>query len=486
MFHQLKSKYAAMPLQVKASFWFFLCSFLQKAIHAVMTPIFTRLLTEAEYGQFSVFQSWESILQTFVTLNLFYGVYTSGLVKFKERRNELISALEGLTLILILLWGMAYGFFRQWLSPLLSFSTVQMACMFVILWTVAVYNFWAAEQRVLYRYRKLVIMTLVSSLLLPVLQIVAVRHSEDKVTARICVIALGNLALYSWMFVAHFRRCRQLVSGYFWCYALKFNIPLIPHYLSQSILNSSDRIMIERMVSADAAGIYSLAYSISLIMNMFNNALTQAFSPWVYEKIKFRKEEEISALLLPSILLIAFVNLILIVFAPEVVRIFAPPSYYEAIWTIPPVVMSVYFIYLYDVFSYYEFYYEKTSFIAGATVAAALTNLILNYICIRQFGYIAAGYTTLTCYMLCACGHCVVMRHVAATFLDGNEIVPVKQTLLISVGFMGIGFLFCALYRHPVLRYSAFLAMFGTALIFRRRILDTGLEIMGKIRREDA
>ena len=45
-----------------------------------------------------------------------------------------------------------------------------------------------------------------------------------------------------------------------------FNLPLVPHYLSGAILNTADRIMIEKMVGASAAGIYSLAYSVSLIM----------------------------------------------------------------------------------------------------------------------------------------------------------------------------------------------------------------------------
>lgn len=75
--------------------WFLICSFFQKAISAISTPIFTRLLSNDEYGKFSVYTSWQSIIGIFVTLNLFYGVYTSGLVKFKEKRVEFISAMEG-------------------------------------------------------------------------------------------------------------------------------------------------------------------------------------------------------------------------------------------------------------------------------------------------------------------------------------------------------------------------------------------------------
>lgn len=50
-------KYQGMPVQVKASFWFLICSFLQKGISVLTTPIFTRLLTTVEYGRYNVFNS---------------------------------------------------------------------------------------------------------------------------------------------------------------------------------------------------------------------------------------------------------------------------------------------------------------------------------------------------------------------------------------------------------------------------------------------
>ena len=474
MLRKFLKQYQAMPLQAKASVWFLLCSFAQKAVSAVSTPIFTRLLTEEQYGQYNVFVSWQSILGVFITLYLCYGVYSAGLVKFSERRDEYISAMQGLTLALILAWGGLFFLFRDRIAALTSLTPLQTLCMFSLLWTGSVYQFWAAEQRVYYRYRKLVAVTLLATVVKPALEIAAVLHAGDdgKVTARILMATLAELGLFSWMFGKHVRQCGKLASGFFWRYALKFNIPLIPHYLSQNILTNSDRIMIERMVSADAAGIYSLAYSVSFIMNLFNVALTQTISPWVYEKIKARKERDIQIVTLSSSALIALANLILILLAPEIVRFFAPPSYYEAVWTIPPVAMSVYFIYLYNLFSYYEFYYEKTSFIAAATVAAALTNLVLNYFCIRLFGYIAAGYTTLVCYMLYAAGHYWVMNRVAVEFLDGNKVLSLKPLLVLTSVFMALGFAFCALYNHPAVRYAALLGLTLALFLLRKRLMS--------------
>ena len=99
---------------------------------------------------------------------------------------------------------------------------------------------------------------------------------------------------------------------------------------------------------------------------------------------------------------------------PEVISIFAPVEYYDAIWIVPPVACAVYFKFLYPLFSTVEFYYEKTGFVMIASCIAAGANIVLNYIFIRIYGYYAAGYTTLFCYILYSLAHYVFQRRVAA------------------------------------------------------------------------
>ena len=83
----LINKYKNLPVQMKASLWFLMCAFLQKGVSFITTPIFTRLLTTSEYGQYSVFNSWYSIVTVFVSLNLYFGVYAQGLVKFENEKK---------------------------------------------------------------------------------------------------------------------------------------------------------------------------------------------------------------------------------------------------------------------------------------------------------------------------------------------------------------------------------------------------------------
>ena len=160
---KILQKYQNMSVQVRASFWFLICSFLQKGISSLTTPIFTRLLSTEDYGQYGAFNSWLGIITIFVSLNLFYGVYTQGLVKFEEERRVYSSSMQGLTLTLCLGWTAVYLLFRTFWNRLFSLTTVQMLAMMVMIWATAAFSFWAAEQRVTYSYRKLVLITLLIS-----------------------------------------------------------------------------------------------------------------------------------------------------------------------------------------------------------------------------------------------------------------------------------------------------------------------------------
>ena len=478
MLNKLIQKYKGFPKQVKAAFWFLICTFMQKGITVISTPIFTRLLSTTQYGYYSVFSSWLNIITIFVTLRLYYGVYTQGLVKFEEERDKYSSVMQGLLLALMVFWLGIYLIGRQYWNALFDLSTVHMLIMFSMMWTTAVFNFWAAEQRVKLNYLQLVIVTIGVSLAKPLVGVILVYFAEDKFTARIAGLAIVELFGYSWCFFAQVRRGKTLFSRYYWKYALMLNIPLVPHYLSQTVLNSADRIMIKQMIGPDEAGIYALAYAISQIMILFNQALLQTIAPWMYSKIKRNIAEETASVVYISLCLIAAVNLLLIALAPEAVSIFAPPSYRQAIWIIPPVAMSVFFIYMYGIFSHYEFYFEKTKFILLASLTSAVLNIVLNYIFIKRFGYYAAGYTTLVCYIVYALGHYIFMNIVIRDFLNKRQIYSWRLLLGITGVFMCTGFALLVTYKYPILRYSIVFLTLVVTLIKRNAIVGIVKELV--------
>ena len=435
-------------------------------------------MSTAEYGQYSVFNSWLGIVSVFVTLQLYSGAFTQGMVKFENKKMKYASSIQGLCLTLVVCWTIIYLLFHEFWNNLFELTIVQMLAMLVLIWSTSVFNFWSVEQRVDLRYHTLVTITIVSTLAKPFVGIIFVILAEDKVTARILGLALVELVCYTWMFFSQMHRGKTYFDRSFWKHALLFNLPLLPHYLSMVVLNSSDRIMINNMVGSNEAGIYSLAYSISQIMTVLNTALLQTIEPWMYKKIKANRMEDLSGVAYPAVIGVSAVNILLIAFAPEAIALFAPPAYYDAIWVIPPVAMSVYFMFAYSFFAVFEFYYEKTKYIAIATVSGAVLNIVLNYIFIKLFGYCAAGYTTLACFIIFAVYHFHFMRKICKK--EMGEVFPYStRILLIITGiFMVLGFALLFTYYNVFVRYVFIVLLFIVVIIKRKTILKMAKKIL--------
>lgn len=474
---KIKEKCKYVNVEVKASFWFLICSFFQRGISVITTPIFTRLMTTQEYGQYSVFQSWMDIMTIFVSLKLYAGVFLQGIVKQTDK-NRFAAAMQGLSFTLFIIWGIIVCSFHSFFTKLTSLTAVQLVAMLSLIWTTGVFSYWSVEQRTINNYKPLIVITLLTSFLKPMLGIVLVIESDDKVTARILGLAFVELLFYVSLFIKDMKKGKCFCDKAIWKYALSFNLPLLPHYLSMAVLNSSDRIMIKYYAGESKAGIYSLAYSIALIMTLFNSALLQTVEPWLYKKINANEQRDIPKVGYVTLILIAFVNIILIAFAPEAVKIFAPAEYMEAIWIIPSVAMSVYFMFAYSLFAAFEFYFEKTRYITVATLIGAIANIVLNMIFIPVFGYYAAGYTTLVCYMVFAIMHYWFMTKICRQKFSKERLFDIKILLKITISFMGIGMLFLISYSQVFIRYGLIIILLIVIGIKRNELKNILLRLI--------
>lgn len=464
--------YRALPPKKRAAAWFTVCVFMQKGISMISTPVFTRLLSKAEYGEYGAFNSWMDIVTIFVSLKLYAGVYTQGLIKFSGRRDEFASSLQGLSFVLILGWTLVYFLFRPFWNALFSLTTVQMLCMLVMIWATAAFNFWAAAQRVTLKYRALVAITAIVSIAKPLLGVLLVLHAEDKVTARIFGLALVELICYSGLFVAQLRKGKRFYSKQFWKYALLFNLPLVVHYLSTTVLNSADRLMIKAMVGADSTGIYSVSYQFSQMMTLVQVSLEQSIQPWLYEKMKQGQIQDAGRIIYPAFFVMSGITLVAMLLAPELMSIVAPPNYQEAIWVIPPVMISVCLTFAYTMFACFEFYFEKTKYISIATVIGAGLNILLNAIFIRYFGYMAAGYTTLVCYVFFAGFHYIFMRKICRKEFQGQYPYDTRIILGIFGALCLAGAISLVTYRYMWLRYTVLISLLVLMLWKRYQIID--------------
>ena len=471
MINTIKEKWNKIPLTVKVSTSYAICSILQKCLSFITLPLFTRLLTTEQYGQYTIYSSWQGILMIFLTLNLAYGSFQTAMVKFEDRRSEYITSIQGICLLLSLVFFAIYLPFRNLWNQLFELPTLLVLLMVSeIIFTTAT-QLWMERNRFEFKYKSVVAITLLTSILSPILAFILVSSTDEKGYARIVGYAGVNILVGLIIFILNSKRGKKLYNKGFWKYAFGFNIPLIAYYLSQVIFNQSDRIMISHMTGTGEAAMYGVAYNLAMILTFVLNAINGSYVPWIYGKIKKGRGIENKPVSIVLIILMGLMILCVIWFAPEIILIMAGKKYEAAIYVVAPVAMSLLLLFYCQLFINVEFYYEEKKMLVYGSVGAAILNIVLNYFLIPLFGFVAAGYTTLASYIVFALSNYYTMRLVLKRRNLPDNMYDYKVLLWLFIVFMIVGFVGVALYGNLIVRIIVALFVLVLMILNRNKFI---------------
>ena len=475
----LINKYKGLSETKKAALWYMMCSILLKGIALLTTPIFTRILSAEDYGLVSIYHSWADIVIIFISLRLDYSVFYKGMSKYRDDRDGYVASMQAITTTTALLCMLLYMVFSRSIS---AFTELSFFIMILILLRSAVYpsyQFWMIRERYEYRYKRFVAVILGLTFVNAALGILAVLAFPEKGgVARIVTDFAVYFAIGLCLYIVNFRKGLHKVKKEHIRFALLFNLPLIPHYLSTYVLHNIDRIMIQKMVGIVQAGIYSVAYSAGMMMNIVSSSLVNALTPWYYGKLENNNIGDVKRVFFPLMLCTCGLIFLFMLLAPEALMILAPSEYYEAVYIIPPLSASVIFALMYSFFSIPEFYFDANKFSMFASMGAAIINLVLNFFFIHMFGYLAAGFTTLVSHMFMAGAHYVYVKMIIKR--KGLDFINLRQVLFFYFMTIIVVVVMCLIYDYTLLRYSFAVAALIVLLLKKKKIL----EIIKTIRNE--
>ena len=467
MIRQVKN----VPLEIKASFAYTVCSVIQQTLSILTLPLFTRVLTKAQYGQFSVYSSWLAIIMIFTTLNLPYGSFNTALVKFEDDCDKYISSIQGICIGLTGIAFVIYLPFSKLWNHLFTLPTLFVVIMLVEAFATASLQFWFGKQRFDYKYKGVVLITLLISVLSPLLALYLVSSVSEKGYARIFGYSVVNIVIGVFFAAYNLYKGGFRIQKKYIRYALTFNIPLIPYYLSQTVFNQSDRLMINSICGTDKAAVYSVAYSLALVLSFVLNSINNSYVPWFYKKLKNQQAGDNKKISLMIASLMAFLLMGVIIVAPELITIMAGKQYVEAVWVVPPVAMSLLLLFYAQLFINVELYYEKKAVMVISTVLAAALNIVLNALFINWIGYIAAGYTTLASYLVFAIANYISCKKILKTENIPNTIFGIRGLVILFLSMFVCAMIAMALYSYLYVRCIIIVIVFSIIFVFRKRLV---------------
>lgn len=458
-----------MSVPLRAALWFTFCQFFQKGIGMLTTPVFTRLLSTAEYGRASAFLSWADLFVPLITLSVWRGMMN--LFAKDNDKDMVLTNVLSLSVVVSLVWLVVLCLAKKWLIDLMCISEVLYWALIIYCISQNLFFAWIVRMQYEYRYKILSVASLLYSSLSAIFGALVVLVYSQTAEAKLLpqVLCLAIIAFI--IIVDSIKKKDNLFKKEIWLFCLGFAIPLIPHYLSEVILQSSDRVMINSMCGTADVAIYSVAYSVGSLINILASAINSAFVPFQYQNIKEQRYDNLARVTNIVILFVAFCLCCIMLFGREIILVFGGEKYVESVKVIIPICLGVFFNYVFQLFARVQEYFEQKKPIVIASVSCALLNIVLNYIFINIYGYQAAAYTTFICYFAFCFLHYLFYKKACIKNIQ-CEIYDIKGLLFISIGLIFVSIILDIIGDLYLLKYIILIISVIVFYVFRKKILN--------------
>ncbi len=392
---------------IKSSLIYLGSSVLNKAIPFLLLPILTKCLSPEEYGILSIFQLLISFSIAFVGMAMQTNI-SKNFFNYTKKQTSLmignILIVLSFTTLIYFIISLVLSFYYQeifsvpsnWviIIPVLSF-------MFMIN-TINLTILRNEEKAVLFGIYE--IANTAVNMSVTILLLLTYHYGWYSQ-------ALGITVAYAIFFIIsllHMQKNGFILLRYDRAESrkiLKLSIPLVPHVVGGIIIALSDRFFIERMVSLEMVGIYTVGYMFGMVVVLFTDAFLKAWSPWFYKMLsnadntKKIKIVKYSYLYILATFIIAFsISMFAKFIIPYVVDIRYAGAEIYVFW----IAIGYAFHGVYKILFPYLVHIDKTAFLGVSTVIAAALNLVFNYLLINQFGAIGAAYSTVLSFIVSA------------------------------------------------------------------------------------
>lgn len=450
---------------------YMLSNIMISAISILTAPIFTRLLTTADYGVASNFAAWVNVGLVIIGLGLPYSIGNAK-TDFPSELNKFLASIQVLGTVMAVSVLILAIIFKDSIAKWMEIDASLVVIMFLYLLVFPSVLLAQERYKFLLKYKQNIYISLFGALgaVTFCFFFILFFFKDQRYYGRIVGLIFPFFLMGSFFYV------KILVDGWsvdfkkYWSYALKISLPMIPHALAMVVLTQMDRIMIVRICGNADAGLFSFGYSYAVLLLLVSNAVLQAYQPWLYIKYKASDIQSIGVSTSFIATGMCLLTLVCITVAPEALMVLGAKDFWAAKVVVMPIAIGALFQYIYNTYTTLELYHKKTIVIAIGTIFAAVINYSLNSLLIPVYGFAAAAYATLLSYLSLAFFHLIAHKKITkkSIYQDGYIWIIALLTAIIA-------YFISQLYETVMLRYIVFLSIifiiFLIAFVNKKRIV---------------
>lgn len=403
----------------------------------LLLPLYTRTLTQAEFGTYFIVRANTDILLYLLYLGLpsaitrlYFDYRPSG------RHSEYLASIltlffvySAVVAVALFLWGDVGWRLLSPSTPAQPYIWYSFAIAFVgFLSTVG-----ALVMRLEENARRFVSVQIAAAIVLVVASFVTLSVWHLGLPGLLMSLVLGAFPPALTLFVMMRANLRPRLHPAQLIQSLKYGAPFVVTYLSFFFLNRFSTVVLQRHVSLDEIALFGLAQQLSTIVTVGSGAFGKALQPAVFGA----KAEDARIVLQRSaklfIVLMLPATAALMLFANELVAVVAPHKYGVSIVLLVVLVAGNFAQALCLISSMTLEYFKKPGYSAGVTITSAVLSAALNLWLIPRYAIFGAAAALAIGYLIPA-----LLGHLLAYRVSGVSFFSLVLPSLLAVGAVAV------------------------------------------------
>ncbi len=423
---------------LKDTLIFAIGGFGSKLILFFLVPLYTNYLTQADYGISDLVFTFSQLLIPVFSLTIYNAVLRFGISKSEQKENVLVA-----------------GFFIFGIGSALCLAITPIFSLYAPLsewkWYLTTY----------------VTLSILNSMILNYIKVLG----KNKLYAAISIIqtlflALSNIALLvgfkvgikGYLLSNIISVCVAIIVGFFASNiigALKrgkldfkvvkrmvaFSAPIIFNDLSWWLIHSTDKVMIQYMVSNADLGLYTVATKIPALINVIISIFSQAWGVSSILENESTNDPKFYSNIFRAYSFLAFgATVFLTLIIKDFMRIYVGSDFTGSWQYVPLLLASASFSAVSAFYGSLYGAFKRNLSSMVTTIIAAVVNIVLNYFFIKMYNIWGAVIGTVAAYVVIAVLRMIDTRKFIK-FKIGllefclNGAIVLAQTILVALGF---------------------------------------------------
>ena len=440
-----------------------------KAISFFLVPLYTNVLTTAEYGIADLILVITWLLFPIFSLHIEESILYYGL-KAKsqdEKQNYLkngifVAFLGAIALVCLSPLTRLYTSLEGYNTYLIVYILIFMFRTIMLIYTKA------CERNSIFAIDSIGYAAIVA-----LLNILFLVKFNLGIKGYLLAYAIGEALSLTWLFIYHKgfhimiknRIDKEIVKK-----MVIYSMPLIINSVSWEISSSTDRFMLNGFLTVGAVGIYAAAQKIPTVVHTFANFFLRAWTISAYLEYDGKDNRFYADIFeLFSFILVLSISVILLVTKPFM-YIYVGTEFRDAYLYVPLLLISALFQIYAAFFGSIIQSGNKNYYMTLSTLTAAIANIVLNYLLIRKLGIQGAAVATALSYMIVFLMRLVFSRRVKSFAIDYYRTVSCIVLLILQAISVIVDFYFIIV---SVLTIAAILAINVKCMIKAKSIIKS-------------